>query len=145
MKCSACGKNNVGDLHVVVSRAIALLETASRESIEQAILLLQQYFNPKGTPIGVVWEECESGWARANSKRIVICDSARTPDFQYAASTEVPDYAADYGVKHLTVVVLHEMGHVLRRRKALPTSVESASDDEEEIANQFARYILSQS
>ena len=127
-------------------RVVDLLETQEEDRIREAATLLQQQFDPQGAPVHVEFADCEAqgvgGWARANSKRIVICGAAREEYFQYEQSAQLPDYAQDYGVRHLTLVVLHEMGHVLDRRGRLPPEVRAASDDTEEVATEFAHYVL---
>lgn len=128
-----------------LEEVVPLLELGNKQGITAAIDILQQYFDPQGDRVSVEFSECEElgGWARANARRIIVCAAAREEYFQYEQSIQVPDYAADYNVHHLTIVMLHEMGHVLDRRDKLPASVSAVSDDKEEVANAFVRHILS--
>lgn len=125
---------------------MSLLEQGTDESIQAGVDMIQKEWDPTGDSIKVEFSDCyEGGWARANGKRIIICSAARSPEFQEENSIQVPDYAYDYHVQHLTVVILHEMGHVLDRRHKLPPEVAAVSDDKEEVANAFARFILERS
>jgi len=154
--CSMCGlhicdecvrENPTGvSLHLLRCDVVALLEA---QHVREAVQRLQMHFDPQGKPVEVLFDGCEEdilkgypGIAKANGERIIVCDTARADYFQYAASEEVPDYEKKYGVKHLTVIVLHEFGHVLDRRHMLPPPVQRASDDKEDRANAFVRYFL---
>lgn len=157
-RCSLCGVNickecsllnNKGTLHLLRCEVVTLLETQTEGNILEAVERLKAYYDPLGNPVGVEFDGCQDdilngdpGIAKANGKRIIVCDTARMAHFQDDPSAEVPDYAQDYHVKHLTVVVLHEFGHVLNRRKKLPQSVAAESDDKEDRANAFVRYFL---
>lgn len=158
-KCSLCGIPICGTCvmetpekvsrHMLKCSVVALLETQQERNIKEAIGLLQDYYDPSGPMVEVIFDACEDdienggpGIAKANGKHIIVCDRSRMAHFQDDASKEVPDYQYDYNVSHLTVVVLHEFGHVLDRRKKLPESVSSVSDDKEGKANAFVRYFL---
>ncbi len=80
--------------------------------------------------IQVLFEHC-NGWpegrqqtAKANSRRIVICDDIRTPAFQEeSASFPLPPESKKHRVTHYAAVVLHEFGHVLGKNGYLDEMV----------------------
>lgn len=93
----------------------------------------------KTDPTRVRFVDCDYV-AKANDERIVICLDTQEEDFQDDPSQGVPHYEERFGVNHLTVVLLHEFGHVLDRRGQLPPSV--TGDSREDRANNFALFIL---
>lgn len=152
--CNQCVKNKPEQvsLHLLRCDVVALLETQSVDSIRQAVTRLQVHYDPQGVQVDVDFDGCandilngDPGIAKANGKRIVVCDTARAKHFQREPSIEVPNYEEQYHVKHLTVVILHEFGHVLDRRGKLPKDDDSfLSDDKEARANAFVHHFLSQ-
>lgn len=148
--CSLCTLPMCGDCtesfpeHKSHCEVVTLLETATKDNIVDAVDRLRQYYDPEGPKIGVIFDDCPESdtIAKANSKRIIVCDRARVKDFQDDPSKGVPNYDEKYNVKHLTVVMLHEAGHVLDKRHALSDDMVGKGDDEAR-ANAFVKHFLS--
>lgn len=142
--CSQCGRVFIDQpskeewaLHRLRCHVTDILENRSKESILEAVRLLCSFFKTKS--VNVLFVDCNYV-GKANDERIVICLDTQKEDFQDDLSLGVPHYEERFGVNHLTVVLLHEFGHVLDRRGLLPAAV--AGKTREDRANNFVLFIL---
>jgi len=107
--------------HGLVEIVVALLNdyTDDRSTIS-ALRMLERKFTPmnKGWVMGIVFDDCDqwsrerSQTAKANSRRIVICEDIRTPEFQ-RRKPSFPTPVGHTTIVHYGAVVLHEFGHIL--------------------------------
>ncbi len=129
---------------------INLLNERTKESIIKAVQLLQKIFmNDDEEDVGIEFSNCHDvakspiyGFytARANAIRIVICyDILKDPFNQIRSKTIRYDPKK---ICHCAVVVLHEFGHVLKKRQySNPYGSKDVSNDEED-ADAFAQGII---
>lgn len=126
--------------HTSIEIAVTLLnDYESNESTVRAIRALEDEYMPKnkGWRLGVVFEHCD-GWSRdqtakANARRMVICDDIRTAEFQAEApSLPMPRSILGSHASHYAVVVLHEFGHAMHKNGYLDRSPGPPGDWEPE-------------
>ena len=124
------------DVHGIVMETLRI---PSRDGVRKAIALLSgAYIPPDEAAPEVHFERAsreEDRGGKANARRIVIYEHALLLEFQHSPSPAIPDYAERFGVTHLAVVVLHEFGHVLAKRKLL------AEDTEQEATRWALRFL----
>ena len=146
-KCSDCNIKVCNErcpkweIHKVRHMVVTTLSVISKGSIRTAIDLLVAYY--KCDSVGLEYNDTCTNVAKANKHRIHICGEALTCEFQDKKSKVIPNYETQYGINHLTVVVLHEFGHVLDKRDILPHELQHI-EGKEERANAFAKYFLEQ-
>lgn len=139
--------------HANYCNIIQLLENYrnDKQNIVDAVEELRKIYDPTGVPIAVYFNKCDNdgdGYedgdvAKANKLRIVLCEKSMLESFQSEESKGVINFDKRFGVTHLTIVVIHEVGHVLDRRDKLPTNVMTQGKyRSEERANAFVTYFL---
>jgi hypothetical protein len=142
--------------HTNIEIAVALLnDYGNDESTTRAIRALEDGYMPpnRGWNLGIVFEHCDE-WSReqtakANARRILICDDIRTAEFQTETpSLRMPNSALARSASHYAVVVLHEFGHTLHKNgyltqgDQLPENWELEKEEAERVADWWVYTVL---